>query len=287
MGFYVVGAFDMLGQSRKLLRPMEFPPTTDDEARNVARNLTETAVAVDQFRQLFRQQFASRRGEFDRAVTEMPPALRDGFRAALAPSLESWGVSDTCFVAVPIVAGSGATGATATMADVRRLLETAAAVWLLSLATGHSIRGGVEIGTAVKMRENDVYGAALVEAHCLESKVAQGSRLVIGEQLCGALQGARRDRDVRFQGAAKFATDCCSLLKQDLDGKTVIDVLGSWVSANNRWRHPLIRDALPRAHDHARRELDSHRRAGDDKLIRRYETLLADFDEHAPRWQER
>ena len=137
-----------------------------------------------------------------RTPTLVPEPQRTAFRAALASNIVSWGMSDAFCVAVPLEAGSGATGAMAAMADVRRLLEVAAATWLFSFAEGDPIRGGMEIGTAAKMRENDVYGAALVEAYHLESNVARAPRIVVGEQLVSALQDLRQDPDVNFQGAA-------------------------------------------------------------------------------------
>ena len=59
----------------------------------------------------------------------------------------------------------------------------------------------------------DVYGAALAEAYRLESEVAGGPRIVLGEQLVAWLQDARWDPDV--EGAARVARDCCSLLRRD------------------------------------------------------------------------
>ena len=165
-------------------------------------------------------------------------------------------MSDTYVVAIPLQAGSGATGAMAAMADVRRSLEVAAAAWLLSLAAGDPIRGGMEIGTAAKMGENEVYGAALVHAYRLESKVAGGARIVVGQQLLETLQGASQDPDVDFRGAARFATDCCSMLRKDPDGTTAIDVLGgSWPTAALRRR---LRDMFARAHDNVRGQLHEH-----------------------------
>ena len=232
LGYYVIGVFDVLGQSRKLLRPMSFSPRTHVEERLVADKLRETVIAVDRFRDLFQRQFDERRKAFDQDASLVPEPQRTAFRAALASNIVSWGMSDAFCVAVPLEAGSGATGAMAAMADVRRLLEVAAATWLFSFAEGDPIRGGMEIGTAAKMRENDVYGAALVEAYHLESNVARAPRIVVGEQLVSALQDLRQDPDVNFQGAAVFATQCCSMLRQDADGKTALDVLGgSWATA--------------------------------------------------------
>ena len=283
MGFYVIGVFDVLGQRRRLLRPMTFPPTTEAEEQLVRRNLLDTVVPVDRFRQLFQRQLDERAGAFEDDATRVPEAERAEFRAAMAPNMVSWGFSDTYCVAIPLTPGTGATGAMATMANVRRLLEVTAVTWLASLAENDPIRGGVEIGTATRMRESDVYGAALVEAHRIESKVAGRPRIVVGEDLVAALRDVRRDPDVRYRGAARFATDCWSMLRRESDGHMALDVLGSsWARLERRQQ---LRDLFDRAHDNVCGQLEEHRRAGDRTLIERYGLLLAYFDDHFDRWR--
>ena len=210
-GFYVIGVFDVLGQRSRLMEPLSFPPNTEAEAQRVRRNLEETVLAVDRFRQLFRQQFNDRRRVLEEEASRVPAPHRAGFEASLSWNLVDWGMSDTWCVGVRLEAGSGVAGATAAAVGMRRLLQSAAATWLLTLATGRPIRGGMEIGTATEMREGDVYGAALAEAYHLESEVAGGPRIVLGEQLVEWLQDMRWDADV--EDAARVAIDCCSLLR--------------------------------------------------------------------------
>lgn len=281
---YVIGLFDVLGQSDQLGPTMVFPPATDEETEILARNVQETCGVVDQFRQLFWRQFKAREEEFDEYVSEMPTPQQESFRAHLGSNILHWGMSDTYVVAVPMVMDSPI-AAMATMANLRRLLEAAAAAWLLSLATSHPIRGGVALGTGARMREYDVYGSALEGAYHLESSAADWPRIVVGEQLLAALQVVGRDPDVGFRRAAAFAAHCCSLLRH-ADGQAEIDVLGSWATADNRLNHPLVREALPRAHCYVQNQLLRYREQGDDTGVRRYERLLEYFDQHAPRWQE-
>ena len=283
VGFYVLGVFDILGQKRRLLQPMEFPPATDDERRRIRRDLEETVVAVDRLRHLFQRQLDSRRKAFDEDAGHVPEAERARFRAALATRIVSWWFSDTYCVAIPLEAGTGPTGAMATMADLRRSLEVAAATWLFSLSENAPIRGGIELGTAATMRENDVYGNALVEAHRLESEVAGWPRIVVGDLLVAALQDARQEQHPNYLGAATFATHCWSMLRQDSDGKTVLDVLGgSWTNVERR---RVLSDVFARAHENVRRQLHEHREAGSRKLVSRYDALLAYFADHAHLWQ--
>ena len=285
-GYYVVGVFDILGQSRKLLQPVSLPARTDDERRRVVDNLRGTVDVVRGFRRLFRQQFDmfAKAAAAERVASQLPAAQRDEFRVAVVSRIVSWGMSDTYVVAVPLARPSTA----AAMADIYRLLVAAAGVWLNTLATDNPMRGGVEIGTAIEIGENEVYGQALVMAHYLESRVAGAPRIVVGEQLVASLQDAQRrteDPDVDVRRAANIATMCCSLFRQDPDGKTVIDALGNVMARFDSGSH--FRDVLARAHDNARSQLRRHREEENDKLVSRYEVLLAYFDEQAPKWRGR
>ena len=109
-GFYVIGVFDVLGQRSRLIEPISFPPTTEAEAQRAAANLQETTLAVDRFRQLFRQQFDDRRRVLVEEASRVPGRLQARFETSLAWNLVDWGMSDTWCVAVRLEAGTGAGG---------------------------------------------------------------------------------------------------------------------------------------------------------------------------------
>ena len=283
--FYVIGVFDMLGQKRRLHRPMTFPPKNNGELQQTRRNLQETAASVRQFRELFQGQLNEREKAFEEYEERVPEAQRAQFRAALAPRITTWGFSDTYCVAIPLEAGSGAVGLMATLANVCRLLEVAAETWLVSLGNNEPIRGGIEIGPATSIHENEVYGLALAEAHGLESTVAEHPRIVVGGALVRHLEGLRRRSDADLEGVADLAQLCRSMLRADMvagRGQVEIDVLGSWATPERRQR---LRGAFASAHHNVRRQLEEHQKAGDKKLISRYEVLLRYFDGHAERWR--
>lgn len=220
VGFYVIGVFDILGQSRKLRAPVDLPPTTEVDEQAMAHSLKTTAGAVDRFRRLFQRQFTQRKQTFEDDAAEVPESQRATFRAALAPRILTWGMSDTQCVAVPLEAGSGAIGAMAALADVRRSLQVVALTWLVSLAEGTPFRGGVELGYAVQMRENDIYGKALIDAYHLESRVAKWPRIAVGEKLVRPYMMPARSRMSLFRGrlcsrhSAARCSDKMSMAKQ-------------------------------------------------------------------------
>ena len=277
-GHYVIGVFDILGQSRKLLQPIHFPPGSS-ERQQIVDNLRDTAGAVLRLRELFEQQFdALAECEVaERVASQSHQAKgRTATRATEVSKIVSWGISDAYVVAVPLAAASQPSALT----NVYLSLGAAAQVWLASLASGTPIRGGVELGTAVTMGENEVYGQALAAAYRIESRVAQGPRIVIGERLIRFL------RDVRIHsgppGIADRATQCFSLLREDVDNEMAIDGLGDVMA--NVGDPSLRRKVFARAHAYVRGQLTSHLQVGDADLVSRYEALLAYFDDRAPVW---
>ncbi len=284
VGCYVIGVFDILGQSRQLLRLTDFPPGTDEEDLRVARNLKEAVDAVRLFRRLFQDGFRAREKTLDEDASTMPEPGQTALRAALGSSIVSWGLSDTTVVAVPLMTGP-TRDAAAAMTDVRRLLEAAAVAWLSSLAEDIPIRGGVEIGTAARIGENEVYGPALVKAYRLESKLAGGPRIVVGQQLVATLESLRSPAADPYREAAEAAQYCRSLLRKDTDGRTVLDVLGgSWLLPVGGRR--CCHDLFAKARENARKQLVKHEDEGCAKLVSRYKTLLDDFKSQAPEWQD-
>ena len=194
-------------------------------------------------------------------------------------------MSDAYAFAVPLARPETDSDIANAMTDVLISLSTTAWVWLVSLAHGCPLRGGVEIGSGIAIGEHEVYGQALAAAHHLESKVAKAPRIVAGRRLLRFLWGAYERREHRYphaQEAGRRAENCLALLndyyynedhdaKND-DGRFVIDGFALAKSID------LAREMFDGAFDYVRRELDVHMRAGDDRLVSRYESLLAHFE---------
>ena len=68
-GYYMIGVFDVLGQSRKLRKKIEMPLNEDpDERQRIVDNLKDTVGVVIGFRRLFKKFFeeaAQRTGRAD------------------------------------------------------------------------------------------------------------------------------------------------------------------------------------------------------------------------------
>ena len=133
------------------------------------------------------------------------------------------------------------------------------------------------------MREKDVYGEVLVDVYNLESKVAEWPRIVVGERLFNKLHDAEKEPFENFEWAIGIAEECRSMLTRDKDGTIMIDVLGAWMDGHRSSRRTLTRNKVRDAHRHVRDELRKHENACDKKLIPRYRTLVAYFDQHVPK----
>ena len=286
-GYYMIGVFDVLGQSRKLREQTGLPLNDDPaERQRVVDNLKDTAGVVVGFRGLFTKFFEGAAGHTGRADS-LPAPQRTEMLAAMSSNVMCWGVSDSIFVAVPL---AWTRHPAAGVADVFRSLLAAGSMWLIGLSTNHPLRGGMEIGTGIDIEPGEIYGQALEAAYRLESRVAGLPRVVVGPQCVEFLEAVKRNEGASATSAtghrlaAGSADLCLSMLREDADGNTVVNGLGQVMLEHTRGV-PDFRDQFLRAHDNIRAQCRRFRQVGETKLASRYETLLAYFDERAPMWR--
>lgn len=282
-GHYMIGVFDVLGQSQKL-REQTAVPLRDDpvERRRVVANLKDTVGVVRGFRRMFSSYFETAAQSASRADS-LPEPQRSEMRAAMASNVLLWGVSDAIFVAVPL---AWERHPAARVFDVFRSLLAAGSMWLVALATNHPIRGGMEIGTGIDIEPGEIYGQGLEAAYRLESRIAGRPRIVVGPTCVNFLQAVKRSEGaaVGSRMAASAAELCLSMLREDTDGHTVVDGLGQTM-LEQTLEVPEFRAQFPRAHHNVRTQCRHFRDTGNAKLASRYEALRAYFDERAPKWR--
>ena len=282
-GHYMIGVFDVLGQSRKLEEQAGIPLRDDPaERRRVLDNLKDTAGVVLGFRRMFRMFFEAAARSAGRADS-LPEPQRSEMRAAMASNVLLWGVSDAIFVAVPLAWDRHPA---ARVFDVYRSLLAAGSVWLAALSTNHPIRGGMEIGTGIDMEPGEIYGQGLAAAYRLESRVAGCPRIVVGPMCANFLDAVKRSEDASDVGsrmAASVADLCLGMLREDTDGHTVVDGLAQTMLERSS-EVPDFREQFPRAYDNVRAQYRHFRNTGNTKLAARYEALRAYFDERASKW---
>ncbi len=114
------------------------------------------------------------------------------------------------------------------MSGVYAAIFSAASVFLTMLAGRKVVRGGIDIGIGLKLKNGDIYGSALSRAYEIESKIAQYPRIVIGDELVKYLQvQAQRPNNTPFDDMNRqLARLCQKIIAIDEDGYPFIDFLG-------------------------------------------------------------
>lgn len=288
LGFHLVGFFDLLGQSSRL-RHLTRLPETQAEKEATIKLLKQTAGTVIAVREMFRDFFVAME-----EPTSFGRSLRSDQRqqvaAATQASLTHWGVSDSIIVAVSL---RDSDHPCTPVNGVYRSFVAAAGMWLLSLSINHPLRGGIEVGLGIDIAPGEVYGPALDCAYRLESTIAQGPRIVVGDLCMDYLRSQlerRNATDLNERLAAGIAELCLSMLRRDLDGTVVLDPLGDRMLAIARTMAGVgadsIADRVAPAHEVVRQQLADAEASNNQKLVDRYQRLMAYFDERASPWKE-
>ena len=284
-GHYMVGCFDVLGQSNKLL---EMPRNPKDR-EEVVPYLKQTAGVALGIRDNFEMFFTA---ESELATSLSPLERKHLFDHTRTRQLR-WGFSDTYIVAAPVLHDGAKVSAV--VSEIYRTMVAASFMWLASMGAGHPLRGGIEIGLAVDIGPagqptREVYGPALVEAYHLESRIAGYPRIMVGKGCIEFLRAAAHDSrqltgDIEHRAAAKHAKTCLRMLCEVQEEHAMLDSLGDDFLEAAKHTTGLRGDISQRAHDQVVAQLRQAKSKKDCKLTRRYETLLQYFRDNAAKWR--
>lgn len=108
------------------------------------------------------------------------------------------------------------------------LLISNCEVFLKMLADGIALRGGIDIGFAIKTEENELYGNALLNPYILESKVSNSIRIVIGQEVYSYIESVSHE-EVQSNDSLDYniayAKLCKKLITKDSDGEYILHYL--------------------------------------------------------------
>lgn len=276
VGWYLVAFVDVLGQ-RHLLRQMRGLPDETDQKQmaEFIALLKKTAGAVKSLRDIFHSFFE---GWDNRHLdlNELTPHQKNLFLQFKGNPLKSHMFSDSVilFLSLRDDVNKGP------MDGVYAILASAASTFLMMLYGGHVVRGGIDIGVGIELRDGELYGAALSRAYELESKAAQYPRIVLGDDLIKYIQFHRSKSDGDFFVLAnkKAAELSARLIAIDNDGLPFLDYLGKGFKQDIAKDH-LNPDIVEKAYDFVMNESAKCQNAMDSKLAFRY-TLLRNYFEH-------
>jgi hypothetical protein len=273
LGHHLVAFLDVMGQSERF-KKLRLAKTPEEDAE-VGEVVRQTAGFVLDLRRVFDEQFT--------AFEAGSPNIKRHTKEPLRPHFI--GISDSLITSVPLRNDGGDLVGIVT---VYSALSAAAVVMLTSLASKHPLRGGIDVGFAVEMGPQEVYGTALARAYELESKEAQYPRILIGDELWRYFNAAIAHFEKQDTPVARSITvitkKMLELVATDGDGKRILDYLGQTILDNagpgGRHRDYMVKPA----YDFVLAEQKRIKTTGDAKLIARYDLFRAYFESRLRLW---
>ena len=278
-GYFLVAFVDILGQRAKL-RELREIPTRSEDIEATLEILRDTAGAVFALRGAF-QTFLRAYQQPAGILENLPPD-----KQALAGELNRCTViqrafSDTVILTVPL----GNTDQHCTpMNGVHGALIGLCGVFLSFLAAGKPFRAGVDVGLAIQLDSDELYGPVLERAYSLESTVAQHPRLVVGETLCEYLSEIEGQTPTSLQGslAAKAAAECKKVVLSNPDGTKELDYLGPAV--HRIINGPIYTNTVREAYEFVVAECERWKRENNDKLASRFAKVRTYMESQLAQW---
>lgn len=269
---YLVSYVDILGQ-KNLLRTL-IMPKNQNEMENTISILRSTAGVIISFREMFEKTFEL----YSKPSPDLliyPENIRSKIIQLRKTDIRFHGFSDSVIISLTLANNNDNCKP---IMGIYGILFTLCSVYLTMLAIGHPIRGGIDIGPCLSLSENEVYGAALERAYCIESNIADYPRIVIGDGLYNYLNEIKYQNENTIPGqlAKMYADNCLKLLKRDYDNCLTLDYLGEEVikilNFYNNSEMPIWKVFL-KAKEFINRKLIEFNKK-DKKLYKRYSKVM-------------
>ncbi|MGA8938978.1 MAG: hypothetical protein WB439_07425 [Acidobacteriaceae bacterium] len=274
LGNHLVAFLDVLGQREKF-RALHHPTSPEDRAE-VGEVVRQTAGFVLELRNIFDTQFTA----FEAGLANLKKQTENPVRPKFM------GFSDSFVTSVPIRDDDGHL---ALMVTIVSALSAAAGVMIVSLASGHPLRGGIDVGLAVEIGPQEIYGTALEKAYLLESQEAGYPRILIGEELWNFLSTAYTYFQAQGTPESKAITAIIEKAKRliaiDKDGKRILDYLGPAIVENNSGLIEKSKEIeLKPIYEFVLAEQERINKGNDHKLIARYQAFRFYIESRLPLW---
>lgn len=275
-GHWFVAFFDLLGIRERYLETDYFPANTE-EMKALLTKLKNSIGVVQGLRgHMARFEAGLDDPRHDARFDALPPRARTVTTELRKTRAVRANVSDAIMLACPLASDAGHFPLRA----IYDALHKCASMMMISLAAGHPIRGGLDVGTGI-LDGGELFGAAPVKAYLLESKCAGYPRLVVGDTLISCLADAQRSQTggVRGQVEQQIAERLLGFLaRDDFDQRWVVDYAGPAYRKTMEGVpgvDSLLRSALAfavKSRDELRQRAEGEERA---KLLPRYQALVS------------
>jgi hypothetical protein len=261
--------YDVLGQSSRL-REIKNLPVTASELSSVTALLQETAGTVMRLRDDMRQYYDNV-VQPTSSLESLPPEHRKLFEDTRKVKLTIRNFSDLTIANVPLIER---TGSNIPMTSVFALIGAAASMVLVSLARGTPIRGAIDVGLAINLEGDEIYGPILDRVYRDESEIADWPRIVVGPNLIDYLDTVVQgeENDILSVISAGLARTCQKLISYDNDGRAIVDYLGPGMKKYLGATLPV--EVVENALNFAEREQHKFDECGNSKLSDRYAQVV-------------
>jgi hypothetical protein len=285
VGFYIVAFIDLLGQQEHLRALVDLPDKQDPSQMEFFRStLKQTYGVVDGMRKSFEKFFNSfsRRPINQPRMNQLTAEQKKQYRELTSYPIQFQRFSDSMVIFLPLRTDTYKLPT----AGIFGILGAAATSFICQLATGHPIRGGIDVGVAMEMTKGEIYGAALSRAYSLESKVAMYPRIVLGKELVDYLQltHMKEPTDIYSAAGKEMAKSCLDLLAVDDDGHAFLDYLGQ--GFKKHIAYDLDAKVITMAYEQVLKQSERCQREKNSMLAFRYTLLRNYFEARLPLWLE-
>jgi hypothetical protein len=277
VSYYAVAFIDLLGQ-KDVLRELDYLPQNDEEKAKFIATLKKTAGVVDDLNRSMTSflEAATRRS----VDTTIPEPLRD-----FVLQMTKWEVKHQRFSdGIMLFTSLSSKISPCPVVGVGTLLMVCSSLMLLSLAKGHPIRGGIDVGVGLELYPNELYGPAVGNAYHLENSIAQYPRIVVGDSLVEYLrQGeVKEEKDAVSIFRKKASESCLDFISEDTDGHAILSYLGK--GASEVFGNTIDREILEQVTKFVGSQGEKYRQEKNTKLIMRYLLLTQYICSCLPLW---
>ena len=267
---HLVAYLDVLGQREKI-KQLKIPKTPD-EYRVVAEAMRGTVGIVLELRSAFLKQFEV----FEAGATNSAPGSSTLFRPRFL------GHSDS-FITFVALNNDQLLNSIMTSFSV---LSGASCVVLTAMASGHALRGGIDVGPGVEIAPDEIYGPALAQAYTLESRDADYPRVLIGDgfedQLLISIAESQKLPALKAENLAEIVRRMRVFITTDKDGRQILDFLGPVLANVSKQSDSNI--LVQRAYQFVLDEQERWLAMGNTKECGRYTVLRRYFEERLHLW---
>lgn len=276
--YYLVAFLDILGQ-RESLRRLTALPTNEEEKAEFIGHIRQSYGKVARIRNDFKNYFDV---PYSPNINLVAPEHQEQFLASRKSEVSFYSFSDSIVIYVPLM--NNDENCTAINGVLSTFVATSG-TGLSALSDKIPVRGGLDIGIATKIEENEIYGPGLERAVHLEHNLAEYPRFVIGNELINYLSLFENQKPTSTLGkiARDIARLCKGMIIRDTDGRYMLDFLGT--KLRDIVGNAIRKETVIAARNFAKEEYNKYTQEYNEKLMSRYFRLLNYFSRRQDVWE--